>query len=220
MLAPLPRADGVQYRILAPYGLTVFDCPSLRATLQPSACAANWFAHRDGSRCLGCPTGAIHAGKPPSTVQKLPPNSRTLPCCRCGQKPTYRLIGGVFCPSCDNRNREILKGFNSKGKPPWQTAEKLREVWAIIAVPGAKSALDELFSKKSSSDTGFAHRLKIEHMPGLPFLSVLDSGNLWINAIVSGQDELSRIVSRLLPGAEISDTEFSPSFAERWRSSP
>jgi hypothetical protein len=217
MLAPYPRADGVQYRILAPYGLTVFDCQSLRATLQPHHCAANWTARKDGSKCIACPIGAIHSGKPPATIQPLPPNSRQ-PCCRCGQMPTFRLIGGIFCPGCYNRTREVLKGFNSKGKPPWQTGEKLREAWAIVAVPDAESALDILFAKKpKSGDTGFSHGLKIAHAPGLPLFCVIYPQHLWIDAIVTGADELQRIVDRLLPGAEIADSEFSATFAERWR---
>jgi hypothetical protein len=218
MLAPLPRADGVEYRILVPYGLTVFDCQSLRATIQPHHCAANWTARKDGSQCIACPIGAIHSGNPPATVQTVPPNSRQ-PCCRCSQMPTYRLIGGIFCPGCYNRTREVLKGFNSKGKFPWQTADKLRDAWAIITVPDAQSALAALFSKKTiSGDTGFAHGLKIEHAPGLPLFRVIYPQHLWIEAVVTGAEELQRIVERLLPRAVIADSEFSASFAKRWRS--
>lgn len=218
MLAPLPRADGVQYRVLAPYGLTVFDCQSLRATLQPHHCAANWAARKDGSQCIACPVGAIHSGKAPSTIQAAPPNSRQ-PCCRCREAPTYRSIGGILCPSCYNRNREILRGYNSKGKPPWQTAAKLREASAIIAVPEAKAALDNLYSKKPlPGDTGVAHGLRAEHMPGLPLFCVIYPQHLWADAVVTGAEELQRIVERLLPGAVIADFELSISFAERWRS--
>jgi len=218
MLAPLPRADGVQYRILAPYGLTVFDCPGLRATLQPHHCAQNWKAHRDGSQCLGCPIGAIHSGKPPSEVQKPPPNSRSQPCCRCGNKPSYRLIGGIFCPSCHIRTAEALKAKNAKGRPPWQIAEKLREAFAIIKLADAGSVLRQVFKSPAESvDTGLARRLKTQHKPGLPFFSVLDAGHLWCSAVVTGQDELSRIVSRLLPGAVITESQFMPNFAEKWR---
>lgn len=219
MLAPLPRADGVRYFEFY-QGITGFECAALRATIQPHHCAANWTARRDGSRCIACPIGAIHSGKPSSTVQPTPPNSRQ-PCCRCGQRPTYRLIGGTFCPGCYNRSREVLKGRNGKGKLPWMTAEKLREACAIIAVPDAKSALDELFSKRAvSSNTGFASSLKIEHMPGLPMFCVIYPQHLWIDAIVTGLDELQRIVERLLPGAVIADSEFSASFADRWRACP
>jgi hypothetical protein len=132
--------------------------------------------------------------------------------------PTYRLIGGIFCPGCYNRTREVLKGFNSKGKFPWQTADKLREAWAIITVPDAQSAIDTLFSKKPiSGDTGFAHGLRDNHAPGLPMFCVIYPQHLWIDAILTGAEELQRIVERLLPGAVIADSEFSASFAERWR---
>ena len=133
--------------------------------------------------------------------------------------PTYRLIGGIYCPGCYNRTREILKGFNSKGKAPWNTAEKLREAWAIITIPDAQSALDNLFAKKlRSSETGFARRLRDNHAPGLPMFSAIYQQHLWINAVVTGDEELQRIVERLLPAAVIADSEFSASFAERWRS--
>lgn len=133
--------------------------------------------------------------------------------------PTYRSIGGILCVSCYNRTREVLKGYNSKGKPPWTTAEKLREAWAIITVPDAQLALDALFAKKPiSGDTGFAHGLRDNHAPGLPLFCVIYPKHLWIDAIVTGAEELQRIVERLLPGAEVADSEFSATFAERWRS--
>lgn len=218
MLAPSPRSNDVQYRIIAPYGLTVFDCNSLRATLQPHHCAANWTACRDGSKCNGCPTGAIHAGKSPAAVQPDKINGRSKPCCRCGQLPTYRLIAGVYCPGCANRSRELVRGFNAKGKHPWQTGEMAREVSAIIRTNNPDAALARIYGRKIPDfGVGFYSGLRQEHKPGIPLISKLDDSHLWGELIVTSPEELTRIVARLFPDSEIVEAEFSASFAERWR---
>lgn len=74
MPAPLPRFTGIEYRKI--YNLTVFDCTSLRATIQPHHCAANLKAQREGSTCVGCNLGAIHAGH-----RKAPPPPVPRVCC-------------------------------------------------------------------------------------------------------------------------------------------
>jgi hypothetical protein len=57
--------------------------------------------------------------------------------------------------------------------------------------------------------------LKGKYLPGLPGVEVLDAGHLWVSAVVTGKEELERIVGRLLPGATIEDVEISQTFAEK-----
>lgn len=212
MLAPSPRSNDVEYRILEPYGLTVFDCPALRATLQPANCAMNFRAMRDGSACRGCQLGAIHAGQP-----KAPSPPPKPACCRCG-RTEQRLISGAVCVSCANRSWEVLKGKNSKGKLPTATGAKLRESFAIVRVINSGDALEKCFAKICSGTSEMYRRgIEQHHRPGTPLLSALDKRHVWISAVVTGAEELQRIVRRLLPGAVIADSEFSASFAERWR---
>ena len=215
MLAPSPRSNNVEYRILEPFGLTVFDCQALRATLQPANCAMNFRAMKDGSACRGCQLGAIHAGQ---ARAPLPPPKPA--CCRCG-RTEQRLISASLCVSCANRSWEVLKGKNSKGKPPMATGAKLRESFAIVLVSNSGDALEKCFAKIYSGSLALYRRgIEQHHRPGTPLLSALDSRHVWISAVVTGPEELQRVVERLLPGALITDSEFSASFVERWRSTP
>lgn len=209
MLAPSPRSPDVQYRQI--YNLTVFDCPSLRATLQPTACAQNWADRKDGSACRGCPLGAIHAGHP-----EAPPPPPRPSCCRCGRNE-QRLMAGVLCVSCFNRQREVLKGKNSKGKFPVQAGAKLRWAYAILQMTGAATALAKMTERHRTSEL-WTTGLKTGYLPGLPSAVKLDGSHIWLSAIATDQDELSQMVSRLLPGAAIVDSELSDTFAEKWRS--
>jgi hypothetical protein len=94
-----------------------FRCERLRGSLSAVSCAQRWRAARDPKNevygmCRGCPIGAAHAGQ----VCDNPEQGRKV-CVRCDQ-PTTRLIHGLYCPSCINRQYEVEKGRNGKGAPP------------------------------------------------------------------------------------------------------
>lgn len=207
MLAPTPRSPDVEYSIL--YGLSVFDCKSLRATLQPSACAANWAANRNGSICVGCRLGSIHAGR-----TETPPPPPKQPCIRCNRHDD-RLIGRLLCRGCFNRTREVARGTNGKGQRPVLAGALLRESFAIASLPDAAGALASLYRRRGTT-SNFSAQLKRACLPGLPRLEILGRETIWFEGITSGAEELSRALERLLPGAKIIDFELQKTFAERW----
>lgn len=109
-------------------GRRYFACGPLRATIEVSACSANWRLANDGRdicgtvQCRRCPVGAVHAG---GADANLSPLRGTLTCARCHRGAT-RLIFGHICVSCANRQYEALKGRNCKGSQPEKlTAEML-----------------------------------------------------------------------------------------------
>ena len=100
-------------------GKVYFRCERQRATLSTEACAASWRRadELNGGQCSACrlcPVGAVHAGE---VAASMSPLKGTLTCARC-HRTSGRLIGGHRCPSCYNREREVLRGCNAKGTAP------------------------------------------------------------------------------------------------------
>lgn len=100
-------------------GKTYFRCERMRATLSTDACQASWRRAdelNDGSHnsCRLCPIGAVHAGE---VAASMSPLKGTLTCARC-HRAAGRLIHGMVCVSCYNRQAEKLKGRNAKGTAP------------------------------------------------------------------------------------------------------
>ena len=101
-----------------------FKCPKGVGKLSDKSCnslyteAMSPKGLREGLRfqCRGCPVGAVHSG-----VKPLKANASrflsSLTCARC-IRPTSRLIRGLICVSCYNREREALIGKNAKGNKP------------------------------------------------------------------------------------------------------
>lgn len=104
--------------------LRLFRCESLRSDLTAAACARN-HAEKLNEACVLCPIGAAHAGK------RQPPHrsaARGRFCVRCLRTAAdlrqhegsgrLRLVGGLICVSCYNRQAEMLRGRNAKGGRP------------------------------------------------------------------------------------------------------
>lgn len=100
-----------------------FHCDRHRANLSLNACADMW---RDANlkkcerraQCKLCPIGAAHAGQDDANLSPL---RNSMVCSRCMQ-PTQRLIKGLICVSCYNRQREWVLGKNAKGCKPVKLA--------------------------------------------------------------------------------------------------
>lgn len=123
-------APDVTYRDLVP-GKRHFECGRIRGLLSTDTCAGRWKeakTDRESVRvmsCRGCVTGEIHAtgvnplesfqeaGK--RAVVSSPDEGRR--CTRCGRGGS-RIVGGMLCVSCWNREREFVKKRNGRGKPP------------------------------------------------------------------------------------------------------
>jgi hypothetical protein len=197
MLALPPRVEGLAYEII--YGLTVFRCTALRATIQPSACSINFTEHRCLA-CKNCTIGAIHASK--QAPPPLPGNARnwaldyrpkaaldfciTKTCIRCC-RPSPRIVGKAFCPSCWNRSLEVVHGRNGKGDWPRVTASILHRCNAIFEAPAFKYPEPCQTLRISRYGTGY-----------------------WLSGLLSDAAELARLLARIAPGAVLVDAEFLP----------
>lgn len=124
-------------------GVDRFACTRLHATLSVPTCTAMWRqgngqgkpARRGGAThplwrspvlgeedpaqernltCRGCPIGAAHAGIANASMS---PIFGVLLCSRC-HRGTSRLVCGVLCVSCKNREYEFLRGRNARGQFP------------------------------------------------------------------------------------------------------
>lgn len=102
-------------------GRQFFRCDRMRATLSTDACQGMWRkANGDGGdggereACLRCPLGAQHAGAIDANLSSL---HLAKLCARC-HRPASRLINGMVCVSCMNRQYEFLRGRNAKGTIP------------------------------------------------------------------------------------------------------
>ena len=118
------RAPGVQYFAYPGAPGDFFRCDRLSASMSTASCARRWEEANDRRRkhdpcdplhrCKGCSLGSAHAGKVAAPVS---PYYGARICARC-HRPSSRLINKRLCPSCINRQYELLKGRNAKGKPP------------------------------------------------------------------------------------------------------
>jgi hypothetical protein len=120
--AKAPRhAEGVTYTVTPDMaGAELFRCETFRATLSVASCGKRWRQTRDMSledrtACYGCIVGAAHSGEEPDRRSRL----YGLPICpRCRRRTMRRMIGNRRCINCYNREMELVRGKNSKGRPP------------------------------------------------------------------------------------------------------
>lgn len=104
-------------------GKKLFRCERLLATITTDSCSSMWKqANHDNvearARCKVCPIGAVHAGENDANMSPL---KGALICARC-ERPAPRLVGGIVCVSCKNREYEWVKGCNAKGSRPVKMA--------------------------------------------------------------------------------------------------
>ena len=116
-------AAGVEYTTIDVAGQEVrlFRCPTYRCDLSPTSCAARFMAAQaltdagamglPGYDCKRCEIGAAHADAKGFKLK------RKSECIRCGEW-SYKLIRGLICVSCFNRQQEVLKGQDRRGRPP------------------------------------------------------------------------------------------------------
>lgn len=109
------------YRDLVP-GQRHFACEPLRASaISTTACAARWSAAGPGEACHECELGRLHhADHNPGALAPARRNRGARmfgECMRCGRSD-LRLVGGIVCVGCKNREYEWVKQRNAKGKVP------------------------------------------------------------------------------------------------------
>ena len=94
-----------------------FHCVPFTMDLTVSFCAQR-FKSKRFLTCQACPVGAEHAGDVALDLSTT--------CSRC-QRVAPRLIHKKLCVSCYNREREMARGKDRRGKPP-RLAIELAEV--------------------------------------------------------------------------------------------
>jgi hypothetical protein len=116
-------------------------CSRRQLTLTKAGCA-RLFVSANGpvapdpwegrAACRGCPIGSANAtGQPPNPLLEIKESLSRI-CSRCGRTPE-RLIWNTLCPSCDNRQREAVRGRNAKGNRP-KLADLLHPAHLVVSV--------------------------------------------------------------------------------------
>lgn len=101
-------------------GHKFFRCERRKASIRLTLCSEMWTAgHAKDAperylQCRGCQVGAKHAGAEEATMSPLYAKQVCGRCC----VGSTRLIGKHLCPSCYNRERELLVGRNARGNVP------------------------------------------------------------------------------------------------------
>lgn len=136
---PFGQTKPIYFTVAGAEALSFFRCEPHKATVSTKGCAGRWSeAQRLASSkpvrhvvgddlgmadlapqprydaCRSCPLGAAHAG---ASHVKHSRFFQAAICSRCRRGST-RMIGGRFCPSCYNRNRELKVGRNARGNAP------------------------------------------------------------------------------------------------------
>lgn len=179
------------------HGRRYFECQPLRCKLSVESCGDN-FARGRCLPCLDCAVGRQHAAT--VTSKDRPQSNKNdylnlrasigVPCIRCGEHHTGRLMAASFCVRCWNRSLELLTGRNCKGNWPSQTAKKLRHVEALIEADPKQLAI---FLSGKFCQTRVLRWTRI------------DAGGVLLEGILSSLSELQALLSRILPGATVAD---------------
>lgn len=140
-------------------GRLMFDCRRLVASITSQACAEN-YGNPFRVACRGCAIGEAHAavhramradvavaalrgaGSPFGLVEAQAAADLGRWCARClrtdgehrgGGMAKMRLVSGGLCVSCHNREREVIRGRDSKGMMPvrWRLALGRRHVGLV-----------------------------------------------------------------------------------------
>lgn len=123
-------------------GARFFRCEPLWAKLTPEACSKN-VATKAAIQCARCPIGKLHVLEcAPQLPKKRDRNGHPYRgveparrCTRCSNV-TFRLLGGMICVSCYNRQRELRIGANAKGGPPRLAATQLHRAVCLVDFKG------------------------------------------------------------------------------------
>lgn len=203
----------IEYREAIPgTGLLVFDCQKLNASLSAASCAKS-FLHQQNFACMGCATGRRHAGRRPLPLPRKHygafedigrfPLAQLIAkkCTRCGDA-VPRLIANIICITCYNRQAEVVKGRNGKGRFPRVVAAHLRMGHALVSY---EADLAEAFYPAGQKRTSVG---------GLPVIEDMGGGSFFVSFVVTNAEELRSMVSSVTPEAVIIDCDTGPTFLE------
>jgi hypothetical protein len=116
-----------------------------------------------------------------------------------------RLVGGFLCVSCYNRQREAALWSNARRGAPVKAGHCLHWVSAIV------QASHQTIQNSRYADRRNAPNLRL----GLPDpIRYGGSSTYWIEAAMTGADEFSKYLERVMPDSTILDIDVGPTFAE------
>lgn len=126
--------------------LALVTCERRPLRLTEAACARFFLSSNPVSppvwegrvACHGCPAGAARSGSAIDPLMALRDRLQHV-CPRC-LKTSQRIIANRLCVSCYNRDLEVRRGTNGKGRPPVRALARLRPS-RIVVVDNGK-ALD------------------------------------------------------------------------------
>lgn len=106
--------------------LELFTCQALAARVTTRGCATLWSSgekhpprpDESRARCIGCETGARNAGVDVEAARRAARASELAGICVTCTRGGGRLIRGRHCVSCYNRQREVSRGMDARGRAP------------------------------------------------------------------------------------------------------
>lgn len=217
---PIGRASGLPIAVmrvadiaLKPHAdypnLKVFRCLTLHADITPATCASNFGNPGRYASCEGCHVGAHHSNRTLTPIvtdrhARAAANHR-ITCVRCQRSNANgsesfvgsirMIVGRQICISCWNREREVMKGSNSKDATPVKWAH-LRPATLTIVQDGKQKTI----SVGLRTGRAECERLVAQAHPGATLVECLIDGK----AVQPGEDEPEVSVSRKsLEGAKV-----------------
>ncbi|MFM0752608.1 hypothetical protein [Paraburkholderia strydomiana] len=186
------------------YGMPVFHCHKLHADITPATCANNFANSGRYASCEGCQVGAHHSNVNSAPIVigrhvRAAANHR-ITCVRCQRSNANgsesfvgrirMIVGRQICISCWNREREVMRGANSKDATPVKWAH-LRPATLTIEQDGKQKTIS------AGLRTGRAEceRLVAQAHPGATLVECLIDGK----TVQPGEDEPEVSVSRKHP---------------------
>ncbi|SIO39713.1 hypothetical protein SAMN05444172_1596 [Burkholderia sp. GAS332] len=167
-----------------------FHCRPLLADISAATCRSNFMSHKSVS-CGSCPVGMMHSDLTERSAIRILNDAsanrheraaakNSLSCIRCEKsaKTNLRLVGamrivsgGTICVSCFNRERECVKGVNSKGARPRLT---LHQAIITYKVAGKRKVVEDI-------------GLRIDHLECHRYVARVHPGATLLEAVIDGE---------------------------------
>jgi len=150
----------------APEGARYFKCVRLSAELSTSACAAQWKAASTklGTACHSCLVGQCHAISQGGAVSTSERRDKPRICLRCGRNDLRIVQERGICVSCANRQYEVIRGRNAKGKVP--TRETPLDAFVVATeAPDGAIAYRSVEARHLAEAVGVMAHVRLRQLP-------------------------------------------------------
>ncbi|WP_440532559.1 hypothetical protein [Variovorax sp. YR566] len=150
----------------APPNTTYFRCTRLAAELSTASCAAQWKAAstKIGTACHSCPVGQCHALPQGGAVNTSARRDKPRICLRCGRDDLRIVQERGICVSCANRQYEVIRGRNAKGKVP--TKEMTLDAFVVATeAPNGAIAYRSVEARHLAEAVGVMAHVRLRQLP-------------------------------------------------------